>query len=46
MEALRAPDGSFSLSLSLLAGLMLINAFLLTRLKESQLITGHTEGAR
>jgi MFS family permease len=40
MEVLRAPDGSFSLPLSLLAGLMLINAFLLTRLKESQLIAG------
>lgn len=39
MEALRAPDGSFSLSLVLLAVLMIINAVLLTRLKESSLVT-------
>jgi MFS family permease len=45
MEALRAPDGSFSLSLVLLAGLMLVNAFLLTRLKESQLIARHADAA-
>jgi MFS family permease len=35
MEALRAPDGSFTISLLLLAGLMLVNGFLLTRLKDS-----------
>ncbi len=39
MEALRAPDGSFSLPLVLLAGLMIVNAVLLTRLKESSLVT-------
>ncbi len=44
MQALRAPDGSFSLSLTLLAGLMLINAILLTRLRESQLIAKGAQG--
>jgi MFS family permease len=38
MEALRAPDGSFTLPFLLLAGLMLVNALLITRLKESTLI--------
>lgn len=39
MEALRAPDGSFNLPLILLAGLLLANALLLTRLQESRLIS-------
>lgn len=38
MQALRAEDGSFSLPLVLLAGLMLVNATLITRLHESRLI--------
>jgi len=38
MEALRAPDGSFTPSFLILTGLMLVNALLITRLKESQLI--------
>ncbi len=38
MQALRAEDGSFSLPLVLLAGLMLVNAILITRLHESRLI--------
>jgi MFS family permease len=38
MEGLRAADGSFTLSLLLLAALMLVNALLLTRLKESALV--------
>jgi MFS family permease len=39
MQALRASDGSFSLPLVLLAGLMLVNAVLVTRLHESKLIS-------
>jgi MFS family permease len=39
MEALRASDGSYTLSLVLLIGLMLINAGLLTRVPESRLIS-------
>jgi MFS family permease len=39
MEAMRAPDGSFTVPFLILAGLMLVNAVLLTRLKESALIT-------
>jgi len=42
MGALRAEDGSFTLSLLLLAGLMLVSALLVTRLPESQLITTTT----
>jgi len=38
MEAMRAPDGSFTLPFLILAGLMLVNALLITRLKESELI--------
>lgn len=38
MEALRTPDGSFTLPFLILAGLMLLNALLITRLKESDLI--------
>jgi MFS family permease len=38
MEALRAEDGSFTLPLLLLTGLMLVSALLVTRLKESELI--------
>ena len=38
MEALRGKDGSFSLSLVLLAILIFLNALLLTRLKESALV--------
>jgi MFS family permease len=38
MEALRGKDGSFSLPLVLLAGLMLVNAVLMTRLRESELV--------
>ncbi|OGO37322.1 MAG: sugar phosphate permease [Chloroflexi bacterium RBG_16_57_11] len=41
MEAMRAPDGSFTLPFLILAGLMLVNALLLTRLKESELIARH-----
>jgi MFS family permease len=40
MEAMRAPDGSFTVPFLILAGLMLVNALLLTRLKESELIAG------
>jgi hypothetical protein len=36
---MRAPDGSFTVPFLILAGLMLVNAVLLTRLKESALIT-------
>ncbi|MBP1694218.1 MAG: transporter, family, protein 7 [Chloroflexi bacterium] len=43
MEALRAPNGSFTLSLLLLAGLMLVNAVLLTRLHESKLIANQPD---
>jgi MFS family permease len=39
MEAMRAPNGSFTVPFLILAGLMLVNALLLTRLKESTLIT-------
>jgi hypothetical protein len=39
MEALRAEDGSFTLPLLLLTGLMLVSALLVTRLKESTLIS-------
>lgn len=38
MQALRAPDGSFTPPFLVLAVLMLLNALLITRLKESQLI--------
>jgi MFS family permease len=38
MEAMRAPDGSFTLPFLILAGLMLVNALLVTRLSESKLI--------
>ncbi len=38
MEALRLADGSFTLSLLLLTGLMLLNAGLVSRLKESQIV--------
>ena len=38
MEAMRAPDGSFTVPFLILAGLMLVNALLITRLKESELI--------
>lgn len=38
MEALRLADGSFTLSLLLLAGLMLLNAGLVSRLKESLIV--------
>jgi MFS family permease len=40
MEAMRAPDGSFTVPFLILAGLMLVNAVLLTKLKESELIAG------
>jgi MFS family permease len=45
MEALRAPDGSFTPPFLILAGLMLVNALLVTRLKESKLIAGPAKGA-
>jgi hypothetical protein len=38
MEAMRTPDGSFTVPFLILAGLMLVNALLITRLKESELI--------
>ncbi len=44
MEALRAPDGSFTPSFLILAGLMLVNALLITRLKESELIASPVKG--
>lgn len=43
MEALRSPDGSFTLSLMILTGLLLVNAVLISRLKESPLIMGPQE---
>ncbi len=43
MEALRAPDGSFTPSFLILTGLMLVNALLITRLKESKLIAKPVE---
>ena len=40
MEALRDSDGAFTTSLLLLAGLAAIGAIMITRLKESTLISG------
>jgi MFS family permease len=37
MEALRGPDGAFTPSLLLAIGLLLISAFVITRLEEPQL---------
>lgn len=40
MEAIRNPDGSFTTSLLILAGLMLANVLLVSRMKESKLVSG------
>ncbi len=38
MEALKSPDGSFTLSLLILVGLVLVNGFMITRMRESRMI--------
>jgi MFS family permease len=39
MAAIKGPDGSFTLSLLLMAGLLLVSVFLITRLKDPQLLS-------
>jgi len=41
MEALKGKDGSFTISLVILSGLVLLSALLVTRLKESTLMIDH-----